>query len=172
MAIREVLVFPNPKLRVKCKDVTAFDDSLKQLVEDMFETMYADEGIGLAAPQIGVNYNLVVMDVPKEEQEQDGSNKRVFINPIITKKDGNVQSEEGCLSVPEYRASVPRATTVSVEALDENGQKFTLDATGLEAICIQHELDHLNGRLFIDYLPTIKKEKLLKEYKQRAKIGN
>lgn len=166
MAIREIVVFPDDRLRGKCTEVTEFNDELKALVEDMFETMYDDNGIGLAAPQVAVKKRLVVMDVPKDDSDVQGLNKLVLINPKIINKEGSCESEEGCLSVPEYRAKVDRFEKVSIQYFDENGVEHTLDADGLLAICIQHELDHLDGRLFIDYLSPLKQSMLLKKYKK------
>lgn len=168
MAILDVVVFPDERLRQSCTDVTEFDDKLKKLVDDMFETMYDDDGIGLAAPQVGVNKRLVVMDVLFNEDTGE-SQKLVLINPVIIEKSGQVPSTEGCLSVPEYRAEITRYEKVTVEALDVNGQKQIYHADGLLAICMQHELDHLDGKLFIDYLSRLKRERLLTKYRKYKK---
>lgn len=165
MALREVIVFPDERLRRKSEEVKDIDDELRVLIADMFDTMYADDGIGLAAPQVGVHKRLVVMDVVLDEETGEHL-KLVLINPVITERQGEVTSTEGCLSVPEYRAEVKRAEIIKIEALDENGQKQTLEANGLLAICIQHELDHLDGKLFIDYLSRLKRERLLVKYKK------
>lgn len=165
MALREVIVFPDERLRRKSEEVKDIDDELRDLIADMFDTMYADDGIGLAAPQVGVHKRLVVMDVVLDEETGEHL-KLVLINPVITERQGEVTSTEGCLSVPEYRAEVKRAEIIKIEALDENGQKQTLEANGLLAICIQHELDHLDGKLFIDYLSRLKRERLLVKYKK------
>lgn len=163
MALREILIFPDERLRAVSTEVAACDDELRALVEDMFETMYASGGIGLAAPQVGVRQRLVVIDVREEEGEQDAC-RRALVNPRIVSAEGEVLSHEGCLSVPEYRAEVPRAERITVEASDEHGQPLHFEAAGMTAICIQHELDHLEGRLFIDYLSRLKRERLLARY--------
>ena len=167
MAILTILRFPDERLRTKAASVSKVTDSIRDFLDDMLETMYDAPGIGLAATQVDVHQQIVVIDISEEKNEPN-----VFINPIITKKDGEEVSEEGCLSVPEYFAEVKRADKVTVEALDRNGDKFTLDAEGLLAVCIQHELDHLKGKLFVDYLSPLKqsrlRKKLLKQAKQNA----
>ena len=168
MAIREIVTFPDERLRQKCALVTKFDDALKELTDDMFETMYDDEGIGLAAPQIGISQRIVVIDIPEEGGVQ-GENRLILINPVITKKEGEVPSEEGCLSVPDYRAEITRAEKVTLEAQDVNGEKKVYEADGLLAICMQHELDHLDGKLFIDYLSRLKRDRLLTKYRKLKK---
>ena len=168
MAIREIVTFPDERLRQICAPVTEFDDALKELTDDMFETMYDDEGIGLAAPQIGIEKRIVVIDIPEEDGKQ-GKNKLVLINPKITAKEGEVASEEGCLSVPEYRAEVKRFEKITLECRDLNGQKQVYEADGLLAICMQHELDHLDGKLFIDYLSRLKRDRLLTKYRKLKK---
>lgn len=170
MAVREVLVFPHNKLRTKAKEVSVFDDELKTLIQDMFDTMYADDGIGLAAPQIGVDKRIVVMDVASNDGKS--SEQMVLINPVITKKEGEVISNEGCLSVPEYRADVNRAEKITIEALNAEGAPVVYEADGLLAICMQHELDHLDGVLFIDYLSRLKRDRLLTKYKKYKKERN
>lgn len=147
MALLNILKYPDERLHTVAKPVAEIDDRIKTLVTDMFETMYASHGIGLAATQVDVHERVVVMDLT-----EDHSEPRVFINPVITHKDGETTYEEGCLSVPGIYDTVTRAERVTVEAFNENGEKFTLEADGLLAICIQHELDHLMGRVFVEYL--------------------
>ncbi len=168
MAILDVLSFPDERLRTVAKPIAEVNNEIKQLIDDMFETMRDEKGIGLAATQVDRHVQLVVMDVSDEQDEP-----RVFINPEITKRDGVVVSEEGCLSVPGNYAKVERSETITVKALDRDGEPFELDADGLLAICIQHELDHLKGKLFVDYLSPLKRQrirtKLEKEARQAAK---
>ena len=164
MALLNIIRFPDPRLRTKAVPVTDVSDGIREFLNDMLETMYAAPGIGLAATQVNVHQQVVVIDISEEKNQP-----YFFINPVITKKDGEEISEEGCLSVPEYYAEVKRAETVTVEALDRNGKKFTLDAEGLLAVCIQHELDHLKGKLFIDYLSPLKQKRLRKKLLKQAK---
>lgn len=166
MAILDVLRFPDERLRTKAKPVTTFDENLKSFIEDMKETMYEENGIGLAATQVNHHEQIVVIDVSEDREEV-----LIFVNPKIVAKDGNVISEEGCLSVPGNYAKVDRAETVTVEAQNELGETFTLDADGILAICIQHELDHLNGVLFVDYLSPLKRERIRKKLEKEAKLA-
>lgn len=168
MAILNILEFPDPRLRTKAKPVQVVDDALRQLIDDMFETMYAAPGIGLAATQVNVHQRLVVMDL-----SEDKSAPLVFINPefeILT--DELEQYQEGCLSVPGFYENVDRPQKVRVKALDRDGHAFELIAEGLLAVCVQHECDHLNGKLFVDYLSSLKrdriKKKLEKQHRQQA----
>ncbi len=168
MAILNILEFPDPRLRTIAKPVEQVDDALRQLIDDMFETMYDAPGIGLAATQVNVHKRVVVMDL-----SEDKSEPRVFINPefeILT--DQVDQYQEGCLSVPGFYENVDRPQQVRIKALDRDGQPYELIAEGLLAVCIQHECDHLNGKLFVDYLSTLKrdriKKKLEKQHRQRA----
>ena len=168
MAILNILEFPDPRLRTIAKPVTVFDAALSQLIDDMFETMYAAPGIGLAATQINVHKRVVVMDL-----SEDKSEPRVFINPEFEPlTDEMDQYQEGCLSVPGFYENVDRPQKVKIKALDRDGQPFELIAEGLLAVCIQHECDHLNGKLFVDYLSSLKrdriKKKLEKQHRQRA----
>lgn len=139
---------------------------LKKIVADMFDTMYEESGIGLAATQANIHLRIVVIDVTEDKSDQ-----LVLINPEITKKDGSTISEEGCLSVPNSYAKVDRAETVTVKALNLDGQEFSLDADGLLAICIQHELDHLQGKLFVDYLSPLKRDRIRKKLEKEAKMA-
>ncbi|WP_338519588.1 peptide deformylase [Alteromonas gracilis] len=166
MAILDVLSFPDERLRTVAKPVEEVNDEIKQLVSDMFETMKDENGIGLAATQVNRHVQVVVMDVSEDQNEP-----RVFINPEIIRKDGVTISEEGCLSVPGNYAKVERAESITVKALDANGDTFELDAEGLLAICIQHELDHLKGKLFIDYLSPLKRQRIRKKLEKEARLA-
>lgn len=168
MAKLEILEFPDPRLRTIAKPVEQVDDKLRQLIDDMFETMYDAPGIGLAATQINVHKQLIVMDI-----SEDSNQPLVFINPQLEVLDDE-QSEydEGCLSVPGFYETVSRPRRVRVNAIGRDGEPFELIAEGLLATCIQHEMDHLNGKLFVDYLSTLKRQrirsKLEKAHKQAA----
>ena len=167
MALLPILEYPDPRLRKKASEVTSVTDELRTLIDSMFETMYAAPGIGLAATQVNVHKRLIVIDVT-----EDHSRPYVFINPEITLLDGEITHEEGCLSVPGQYESVDRVEHIAVTALDRNGESFTLEADGLLSVCIQHECDHLEGKLFVDYLSNLKRQrirkKLLKSQRQRA----
>lgn len=168
MAILTILEFPDPRLRLKAKPVTTVDSRLRTLIADMFDTMYAAPGIGLAATQVNVQEQIVVMDVSENKAEP-----LVFINPKVAILSGDFQEyEEGCLSVPGFYESVSRPSRIKVEALDKTGTPFEMIADGLLAICIQHEIDHLEGKLFVDYLSPLKRDriktKLEKLHRQKA----
>ncbi|MCP8900530.1 peptide deformylase [Gilvimarinus xylanilyticus] len=159
MALLEILEFPDPRLRTVAKPVDTVDDSIRELIDNMFETMYAAPGIGLAATQVNVHRRIVVMDLSEDQNEP-----RVFINPEVTVLgEDEAPYDEGCLSVPGFYESVDRPTQIRVEALDRDGQPFTLEPDGLLAVCIQHELDHLNGKLFVDYLSQMKRQRIRKK---------
>ena len=164
MAKLNILRFPDARLRTKAKPVAKVTDKTRILIDDMLETMYDAPGIGLAATQVNVHKQIVVIDVSEEKDEP-----YCFINPVITKAEGEEICEEGCLSVPEYYAEVERAETITVVALDRDGKEFKLDADGLLAVCIQHELDHLKGKLFVDYLSPLKQKRLRKKFEKLAK---
>ncbi len=164
MAKLKILRFPDARLRTKAKPVAEVTDKTREFLDDMLETMYDAPGIGLASTQVNVHKQIVVIDVSEEKDEP-----YCFINPVITHKEGEEVCEEGCLSVPEYYAEVSRAEKVTVEALDRDGKTFTLDADGLLAVCIQHELDHLKGKLFVDYLSPLKQKRLLKKIEKQTK---
>jgi peptide deformylase len=156
MSILTILEFPDPRLRTIARPVETFDAALAQLIEDMFETMYAAPGIGLAATQVNVHRRLVVMDI-----SEDGSSPMVFINPEVRVLEGEQREYvEGCLSVPGFQEAVMRPENIIVNALDRDGKPFELLPDGLLAVCIQHELDHLNGRLFVDYLSALKRQRI------------
>ncbi len=173
MAVLHVLHYPDERLRTTAKPVEKVDAEIQKIVDDMFETMYLEEGIGLAATQVNIHQRIIVIDV-SETRDQ----RLVLINPELLDADGDTGIEEGCLSIPEQRAFIPRAEHVKVKALDYNGKPFELEADDLLAICIQHEMDHLVGKLFVDYLSPLKRqrirqkvEKLDKLDKKRAKAG-
>jgi peptide deformylase len=167
MALLPILEFPDPRLRTRAQPVQQFDAALKQLIADMLRTMYAAPGIGLAATQVNVHRQLLVMDVGGDKREP-----QVYINPEIVTRDGVEVSEEGCLSVPNIFEEVERAARVLVRAQHADGQWFERELTGLAAVCLQHEMDHLAGKLFVDYLSGLKRErirrKLEKERRERA----
>ncbi|HEX4025558.1 MAG TPA: peptide deformylase [Steroidobacteraceae bacterium] len=167
MALLPILEFPDPRLRTRAQPVRAFDAELERLIADMLETMYAAPGIGLAATQVNVHRQVIVMDTSAEKSEP-----QVYINPQILERDGKEVSEEGCLSVPNTFEQVQRAARVRVRAQDARGQVFERELTGLTGICLQHERDHLDGKLFVDYLSALKRgrirRKLDKERRERA----
>ena len=159
MAVLEILAFPDPRLRTEAKPVTEVTDATRTLIDDMFETMYEAPGIGLAATQVDVHQRLLVIDV-SENRDQP----LVFINPEITVLDPQTgEYDEGCLSVPGFYETVQRPQRISVTALDRNGESFTRELEGLLAICLQHEIDHLNGKLFVDYLSPLKRQRIRKK---------
>ena len=162
-----ILEYPDPRLRKTAAPITAVDDALRQLADDMLETMYAAKGVGLAATQVDVHKRLIVLDV-SEQRDQP----LVLINPELLMLEGSGPGEEGCLSLPGIYDKLSRATHIRVRALDRDGQPFEMDADGLLAVCIQHEIDHLEGKLFVDYLSELKRQmirrRLEKERKQRS----
>lgn len=164
--IRPILSYPDKRLREPGKTVEVFDDALHALIDDMAETMYAAPGVGLAAPQIGVSKRLFIIDVATDDDEP--SDLRVFINPEIVATEGDTNFSEGCLSFPGAREDVDRAERVTVRALDQNGQPFELEADGLLAIAIQHENDHLDGKLMIDRLSILRRRILHRAMTKRA----
>ena len=169
MALRDILILPDKKLRLKSEPVKLFDKSLRALIDDMFETMYAAPGIGLAAIQIGVPQRVVTMDLAKKEEPPA---PQVFINPEVTwKSDDKATYEEGCLSIPEYYEEVERPAAVKVKYLDLDGKPREIEAGGLLATCLQHEIDHTNGILFIDYISKLKRDMVVKRFKKAAKKG-
>ncbi len=166
MAILDILEFPDPRLRTVAKPVQTVDAAVRALIDDMFETMYKAPGIGLAATQVNVHQRIVVIDV-----SDDQSQPLVFINPEVTVLDGELQDyDEGCLSVPGFYETVERPRKVRVEALDRDGKAFTLEPEGLLAVCIQHELDHLNGKLFVDYVSPIKRQRIRKKLEKQHRL--
>jgi len=163
MSLLEVLLFPDDRLRQVAADVAQFDARVQRLTEQMLETMYEQRGVGLAATQINVHERIFVADCA---DEMDGPEPLVFINPVILERNGSVESEEGCLSIPGVTDKVTRAETVRVKAQDPEGNHFEREAGGLLAICIQHEIDHLDGRLFIDYLSPLKRQRIRKKFEK------
>jgi len=157
MAQLEILHFPDPRLRTRAEPLEQVDDGVRTLIDDMFETMYEAPGIGLAATQVNVHKRIIVIDVSEEKDQP-----LVFVNPVITQTGGSEEMEEGCLSVPGIYETVSRAETISVTALDRDGRQIELQAEGLLAVCIQHEVDHLDGKLFVDYLSTLKRQRIRK----------
>lgn len=165
MAILDLLYYPDRRLRTVAKPVATVDDSISKLVDDMFETMYEAPGIGLAATQVNVHKQIIVIDVSVEKKQP-----LCLINPVILAEQGTEICDEGCLSVPDIYEAVERAESVTVKALDQNGDEFTLEADEMLAVCIQHEMDHLKGKLFVDYLSPLKlqriKKRLLKSQRE------
>lgn len=166
MALLPVLKYPDPRLRKIAAPVERVDDEVRALVRDMAETMYAAPGIGLAATQVDVHRRIIVIDISDTRDQL-----RTFINPVILEKSGDAEFEEGCLSVPGIYEKVQRAQRVTVQALDAEGRSYTLEAEDLLAICIQHEMDHLEGKVFIDYLSRLKQQRIaakLKKHERQA----
>ena len=167
MAIREIIILPDKQLRLVSKPVEKVTAEIRKLADDMFETMYDAPGIGLAAIQVAVPLRVVTMDISKKEDEHE---PRVFINPeIVSRSDERSVYEEGCLSIPEYYEDVERPARVRVRFTDLDGKVHEEDADGLFATCIQHEIDHLNGVLFVDYLSKLKRDRVLKKFTKAAK---
>ena len=164
MATLDVLRFPDERLRKIATPIEKITSDLEHIIEDMFETMYLEEGIGLAATQVNIHKRLVVVDT-SENRDQP----MVFINPELIEKRGETGIEEGCLSVPECRAFVPRAEWIKVRALDRHGEPFEIEADGLLAICLQHEMDHLVGKLFVDYLSPLKRQRIRQKLEKMAR---
>lgn len=168
MALLDILEFPDPRLRTVAKPVTQVDDGIRKLVDDMLETMYEAPGIGLAATQINVHKRIIVIDV-----SEDKSEPMVLINPEFDVIEGEQEYDEGCLSVPGYYETVTRAEKILLKALDKDGNPYEKECEGLLSVCVQHEIDHLNGKLFVDHISKLKRErirsKLVREQKARAK---
>lgn len=164
MAKLEILTFPDPRLRRTAEPVEQVDDNTRQLVDDMLETMYAAPGIGLAAIQVNVPKRVVVIDVSDEKNAP-----LCLINPEILERDGEEQMDEGCLSVPGFYETVKRAERIRMRALDRNGDPFELETDGLLAVCIQHEIDHLDGRLFVDHISALKRQRIRKKLEKEQR---
>ena len=164
MAILEILQYPDSRLTIPSERVEKIDAGTRKLVEDMVETMYSAPGVGLAATQVDVHRQIIVIDV-----SEDRSDLRVFINPEITRREGVAVNQEGCLSVAGIYDNVERAESVTVTALDRNGSRFTLNASGLLAACIQHEMDHLQGKVFVEYLSELKQNRIRAKLKKRQR---
>jgi len=166
MAILDILEFPDPRLRTKAKPVAEVTDKIRGIINDMFETMYDAPGIGLAASQVNVHQQIVVIDV-----SEDKSEPLVFINPKVTVLDGELElMQEGCLSVPGFYEDIERIEHCKIQALDKDGNPFELEANGLLAVCIQHELDHLDGKLFVDYISTTKRDRIRKKLEKQHRL--
>lgn len=164
MAILDILRFPDPRLRQKCEPVEEITPEIRQLVDDMFETMYAAPGIGLAAMQVNVPKRILVLDVAEDQPAP-----MCLINPEILDKKGEEEMQEGCLSVPGYYETVKRADKIQVRALDRDGKQLEFFAEGLLAVCIQHEIDHLDGKLFVDYLSPLKRQRIRKKLEKEQR---
>jgi peptide deformylase len=164
MAILEILQYPDARLHEPAERVEKIDAATRKLIDDLAETMYAAPGVGLAATQVDIHKQIIVIDV-----SEDRSDLRVFINPEITRREGVAVNQEGCLSVSGIFENVERAESVTVTALDKNGSRFTLNASGLLAACIQHEMDHLQGKVFIDYLSDLKQNRIRAKLKKRQR---
>ncbi len=166
MALLPILEYPDPRLRKVAAPVTAFTADIQKLVRDLAETMYAAPGIGLAATQVDVHKRVIVMDLSESRDEL-----RVFINPRILAADGEAECEEGCLSVPGYYDKVTRAATVRVEAQNEHGETFVIEADELLAVCLQHEMDHLEGKVFVDHLSPLKRARLSARLRKKQRLA-
>ncbi len=158
MSILNILNFPDPRLRIKAKPVKTFDVALRSLIDDMFETMYAAPGVGLAATQVDIHKRLLIVDVAEDQDDP-----HAFVNPRIVARNGVSVHDEGCLSFPGIYEQVERAGQVTVAAQDGHGKPFTLEVDGLMAVCVQHEIDHLDGKLFVDYISELKRSRIRKK---------
>ena len=166
MTILKILEFPDPNLRITASPIDTVNDELQKIIDDMFETMYAAPGIGLAATQVDIHKRLLVTDISAEKNQP-----YVMINPKVIKKEGNINSNEGCLSIPGYQDDVERYETILIKYLDRLGVSHEEELNGLLAICVQHEIDHLNGKLFIDYLSEAKRQKIRKLIHKQEKYS-
>ena len=166
MAKLEILEFPDPRLRTEAKPVDEVNDQVRTIIDDMLETMYDANGIGLAATQVNIHQRIIVIDV-----SEDRDQPQVFINPKISVVEGELFSyDEGCLSVPGFYETVERPTDVTVTALDQHGEEFTIQPDGILAVCIQHEIDHLNGKLFVDYVSPMKRNRIRKKLEKQHRL--
>jgi len=167
MAVREIIILPDKRLRLVSEPVKKVDTEVRKLIDDLFETMYDAPGIGLAAIQVGVPKRVLTMDLSKKEENHQ---PQVFINPeIVWKSDETAKYEEGCLSIPDYYEEVERPAQVKVKYLDRDGKSREIDVKGLMATCLQHEIDHINGVLFIDHLSKLKRDRVIKKFAKAAK---
>lgn len=165
MALLEILKFPDDRLRKKAAQVETVNDTIRNIINNMLETMYNAPGVGLAATQVNVQKRIIVIDI-----SEDGNEPLALINPEIIFSEGIEESQEGCLSVPDINETITRAENVTIQALDQHGKRVELKATGLLAVCIQHEIDHLNGKLFIDYLSPLKRHRIRKKLEKVKKL--
>jgi len=166
MALLEILHFPDPRLRERAKPVKEVDAKIRKLIDDMFETMYGAPGIGLAAVQVGVTQRVITIDISEERNQP-----LALVNPEILEKDGIEEMSEGCLSVPGVFENVKRAEHIRFKALDREGDEFEMEADGLLAVCVQHEIDHLDGKLFVDYLSNLKRQRIRKKLEKEARAS-
>ncbi|MDN5849993.1 MAG: peptide deformylase [Nitrococcus sp.] len=166
MASLDILHYPDPQLRTRAQSVVSVTDEIRRLIEDLFETMYDAPGIGLAATQVNVHERVLVIDISEAKDAP-----LAFINPQILERRGEEEMQEGCLSVPGYFDTVTRAEWIKVRALDRRGEPFELETDGLLAVCIQHEVDHLDGKLFVDYLSELKRKRLRKKLEKQVRLG-
>ena len=166
MAMLPILHYPDPRLRTKAKPVEVVDDTVRTLINDLLETMYEAAGIGLAATQVNVHRRVLVVDVSEHRDEP-----KVFVNPVIEQAEGEQERDEGCLSVPGFFEPVKRAERIRVNALNADGEPFALEAEGLLAVCIQHECDHLDGKLFVDYISNLKRQRIKSKLRKQTQ-GN
>ena len=183
MAVRKIRIWPDPALSEVAKPVETVDDEIRTLIDDMFETMYEANGVGLAATQIAVPHRVLVIDLdpskdaaehPEVQAELDAflfKGAQEFINPEIVAREGSIVWDEGCLSVPGYTDKVKRAEKIEIEALDRNGEKFRLEAAGLYAVALQHEIDHLDGKVFVQYLSRLKRDSVKRKMNKMKKAG-
>ncbi len=183
MAVRKIRIWPDPALSEVAKPVETVDDEIRTLVDDMFETMYEANGVGLAATQIAVPHRVLVIDLdpskdaaehPEVQAELDAflfKGAQEFINPEIVAREGSIVWDEGCLSVPGYTDKVKRAEKIEIEAIDRNGEKFRLEAAGLYAVALQHEIDHLDGKVFVQYLSRLKRDSVKRKMNKMKKAG-
>ena len=166
MALLPILHYPDPRLHKVAAPVKAVDQRIRRLINDMAETMYAAPGIGLAATQVDVHERLLIIDISETRDVL-----QVFVNPVIVEKSGEIEAEEGCLSVPGIFDKVWRAERVKVEALDREGEPFTMEAEGLLAVCIQHEIDHLDGKVFVEYLSRLKQQRITSKLRKQQRAA-
>ncbi len=166
MALLDILHFPDPRLRDRAKPVKEVDVRVRKLIDDMFETMYEAPGIGLAAVQVGVTQRVITIDISEERNQP-----LALVNPEILEKDGIEEMSEGCLSVPGVFENVKRAEHIRFKALDREGNEFEMEADGLLAVCVQHEIDHLDGKLFVDYLSNLKRQRIRKKLEKEARAS-
>ncbi|ACL30286.1 peptide deformylase [Buchnera aphidicola str. APS (Acyrthosiphon pisum)] len=161
MSLLKILYYPDIRLRILAKPVKEINKKIQKIANDMIDTMYQEEGIGLAATQVNIPLQIIVVNTMEQKK-----NNLVLINPKIIKKEGDISIEEGCLSIPEYQASIPRSNYIQVQAVNLDGEKIEIEAKSILSICIQHEIDHLKGKLFIDYLSKFKRERIQKKFEK------